>query len=708
MAFDQYSPCPGGTGKKVKFCCPDLTTELNKVQRMVEGEQRLACLDYVDGLLSKYPNRACLLAAKTAVLGQLGRTDQMEQTVEQFMDEHPQNPVALADSALIAATEQGLPAAVDRLQDALEACGNKLPAQLLASIGTLARVLAANGYPLAAKGHLLLQAAIRPEDEQIVSLVVQLNASQSIPLLLKEPPHFDSPPEGVAWQSSFDDAMEQAARGLWRRAAHQLTALAGEVGDAPAVWQNLAVLRTWLVDHAGAVEALRRFAALDVPQDAAIEAEALAQLLDEQASDHMVDILAIEFPIVDQDRVLAQLTADRQTVQLAVPPSAGEDEPPPRAVFLLLDRADVRSGVDIQRTDIPRAVGHVSVFGKQTDRDARLELVVHRNEAYDATRQTLARIVGDAVGEPTGEEVIDQVSAIQDALSANWKLPDDTPQDRRHELTVEHRHDVILNRWPKLPNPALDGKTPEQVASDEKYRIRLLAAVLILELASDGQSPGGLDFNQLRERLGLPPAEVISPEGLNLDQVPAVRLARIDVGQIDDERLWRLYLRAAGMRANRALKLLALEVVSRPSLADKVDQAEAYGILADLAEDTRETLEYLDRARESAVKRGQSSASWDLAELSVRAARGEANEFTRLMNHLTTEHINEPGVREALIQLLSSMGLIGPDGRPVVPTAPGGAPGPSEAAAAENPGIWTPSGEAEAGGKSGLWLPGMD
>src|SRR5688500_16887380 len=64
MPFDSYSACPGGTGKKIKFCCSDLIGELEKVQRMIEGEQFVACLDHVAKLDTTHPNRPCLLSWK--------------------------------------------------------------------------------------------------------------------------------------------------------------------------------------------------------------------------------------------------------------------------------------------------------------------------------------------------------------------------------------------------------------------------------------------------------------------------------------------------------------------------------------------------------------------------------------------------------------------------------------------------------------------
>ena len=58
MPIDAYSPCPCGTGKKIKFCCSaDIVEDLGKILRMMEGDQRKAALDAVDKLLAKRPNR---------------------------------------------------------------------------------------------------------------------------------------------------------------------------------------------------------------------------------------------------------------------------------------------------------------------------------------------------------------------------------------------------------------------------------------------------------------------------------------------------------------------------------------------------------------------------------------------------------------------------------------------------------------------------
>ena len=37
MAIDTYAPCPGGTGKKIKFCCSELVGDLERVYGELDG-----------------------------------------------------------------------------------------------------------------------------------------------------------------------------------------------------------------------------------------------------------------------------------------------------------------------------------------------------------------------------------------------------------------------------------------------------------------------------------------------------------------------------------------------------------------------------------------------------------------------------------------------------------------------------------------------
>ncbi len=110
--------------------------------------------------------------------------------------------------------------------------------------------------------------------------------------------------------------------------------------------------------------------------------------------------------------------------------------------------------------------------------------------------------------------------------------------------------------------------------------------------------------------------------------------------------------------------------------------------------------------RRVAQAAGQSCASWDLLELSFHFAHGPGLEAARLVEHLQKRHLQEPGVAEALTQMLIEIGALHPDGTPV--QVPDGeemmavAEGPADA----EPGkLWTPD-SPQSGGGGKIWTPG--
>ena len=64
MALDAYSLCPGGTGKRIKFCCGDFLGELQNIDWMFEEKQYVACLQHIEHLRQQpaHRDRQCLLA----------------------------------------------------------------------------------------------------------------------------------------------------------------------------------------------------------------------------------------------------------------------------------------------------------------------------------------------------------------------------------------------------------------------------------------------------------------------------------------------------------------------------------------------------------------------------------------------------------------------------------------------------------------------
>jgi len=706
MPIDAYSLCPGGSGKKIKFCCPELLGDFQKLDRMIEGEQYLAALKHIEGLEPKHPDRACLLATKLRLLSFVGQVKEMQATAARFVERYPDNPVALAESAIVTAVNgDGGRAAMKQLQRAISASSESLYDRVYEAMGTVAELLLREGEFQAGRALLQFQMMVSENDPNPGEVLARLNVASTVPLFVKDDLPLASCPDDAPWKARFEEALTPVARGCWLEAAERLGALAEEVADAPVIWRNLALLRSWLADTPGCIEALRKFASLDVPLEDAVEAEALALWMSEDPLGDHLDVLMLSYPVADVEQLQASLSAAPQAVQMPIE-AAGqmEDEVPPKAVFWLLSRPMPETTAGITLETVPRVLGRAMLFGRQTDREARLEVWGATSRNHDRIQALLQELAGKELPEDAKQEIVAQVSATREMLQRRWRLPRDASREQFQALADQHEQHVLLEEWPHLPLGLFDEMSPQQVADDEACRVKLLAAIMLLEFWSE-QSGNAFDFNRLRSHFGLPTLDPIAPEQLSMDELPLARFSRVIVEKLSDEQLLTAYHRAMAFGVREPLRRFARELVERPGFADDAERQRALSLLARIEEDTDRALDYIQQGRQVAESQGQSSAPWDLMELSARTGRGEIEEASRLLNHLQSEHIREPGVAAALHEFLVGIGAIRPDG---TPAAPPPEEEPPAAAPDESGKLWTPDSQKPAGEKPTIWTPGMD
>jgi hypothetical protein len=716
MALDAYSLCPGGSGKKIKFCCPDLLPELEKIDRMLEGEQFLASLQHIDQLEQKGQYRACLMAFKSELLRLTNQLERSPDYVADFVARFPQNSTAWSESALLTAISENGPAAMRKLQRAIALCDGSIQTRVHEAAGVVANVLIQEGHWAAGRALLQFLATLVPEDREPMERLIHINQSAEIPLLLKSDLTLLPCPPDAPWRAKLEAAIAPLKKAQWQEVADRLTALATEVADAPVVWNNLAVVRSWIADEAGAREALQRFAAGHplagaVPLEDAVEAEALAMLLSESPLGDDVDVVRWTWPAGDPDRLHELLLSDRRVIPLPVDTVAwpAGDSPRPRMAGMLLDRPALQSDEGLSLDNLPNVLGQLLLFGRETDRAARLEVIGLTKTEADRARAILGAIGGDAwePGYPPAgaeETLITKTSASHDLISHRWVPPRGVPRARIDALLAEDFRDALLRRWPDHPLGVLGGRSLRQAAGDPAARVKVLAAILVMQQWS-GRGPAEFDFNDLRSQLGLPTLGPIEPQPGGIRTLPLVRLARVRVEKLSDDDVVTGLHRAVLYNAWDSLRLLARAVIDRPAFARRPERTEAYRALAQSATTLEEGIATLEEGRREALSAGQSCAAWDLMELSFRFGHRDVEEALRLMQHIESRHIQEPGVAQTLTQMLINVGLLNPDGTPVAGAGRRAAP---EAAppAAEPSKLWTPGSESSgSGGK--LWTPGM-
>jgi len=709
MPLDVYSPCPAGTGKKIKFCCPDLVGELEKIERMLEGEQYQACLALVERLEEKHPGRACLLGTKCLLLRVAGRLDEAEATAAGFLKAHPNNPVALAETAIITAAKQGGRAALAWVQQAMAACAPEVPLRVHDMLVAVGQVLVLEGHFLAARPLLQRAMLLSQHEPMPLELLGRINAARDLPVWVKDERRLPDCPPDAPWRVEYEEIVTMARRGQPSAAEQRLLALAAQAGDPPAVWRGLAVVRGWLADRAGSIEALRKFAALDVPLEDAVEAEAIALFLSDDPLGDQTDVLSLTHEIGDGPRFQAAVASVPRMRPIGIDPSAftEEDQTPPLAVYMVFDRPVPGAAADVSLPTVPRLVCQAMFFGKQTDREARLELHPVAADDLDVLRAVLAEL-GDAVGPLASQEVTERTSRTQELLARNWPLPRDMAPERIEALIAEHYDEALLNRWPALALGILDGQSPQEAAGNGQRRVRLLAAILLVEFWTE-QAGGRFDFNRLRERLGLPTLGPLDPDQIDVRAVPAARLNRLQVEKLSDEALWAAFRRVLGLNVAVPMLKLGRAIVERPGLAGGKDRLEVCSLLARVESDSEQALKYVEEGRRAGEAAKQSSAPWDLLELSIRFARGDEDDVARLWRHIQTEHMREPGVAAEMSRFLVRIGAMHPDGTPVAlpPEREGAEPGLVAQAGDEAGKLWVPGAE-QGGEKPKLWMPGME
>jgi hypothetical protein len=708
MAIDPYALCPCGSGKKLKFCCSDVVGDIEKIHRMIEGDQPRAALRHVEQTLASHPNRPSLVDLKASLELSLEDLDAAGRTVDEFVGKHPDSPTALACRALLLAETNQATAAAGTLQRALALVDREMPQRVFEAIGAVGGALLEAGHVVAAQAYLWLHAAIAPKDDtRAYEAIIGLNHYSGLPLLIRDPLRLRPWPASAPWRAEAEQATLLADNGKWLDSVGIIDRLGQKFGADPTLVFNRALLGGWLADDRSLVAGLHAFAQLDVPLDDAIEAEAIAQLLDPDLREPQIDSVVETYAVNDEDELVRVLSSDHRFRRLPTDPASLQhaDGPPPRHAFVQFDRPMPATGRDLTRDEVPRLAAILTLFGRQTDRPERLQLSTERGPVYLDTIRELKATAGGSLGELIEEEVVGHVSSTELALNVRWQFPRDTPSDVRRRLLDEERLAAIVERWPALPRPALGGKTPREAASDAQLRIPLMAAVLMLEQSS-GTGRNVDAIGQLRHVLGLPDPAPIDPGGESVSDLRLSRVPRLKMELVSDDDLVQLYRRSVMTAAHAAIATLAKEAVRRPSLVNRIPPNEAYRRLIATEHDPDRACALIDSAREQSRAAGESTAPWDLAELELHITRGNVEQAKEILARIEQQHLDDPQVAAALYQLLYQAGAIRPGAEPV----PLEADEEAMAAVASEPGstgsrIWTPDSDRPSGGKSNLWTP---
>ena len=722
MAIDTYAPCPGGTGKKIKFCCADLVGDLAQLDTLVEGDQIAAALDQATRLDQKTPGRPCLMATRTNLLLASKQFAEAATTAKAFLDAFPDNPLALGQMAVtdaVAGRMQEAATAFDKAREKAATQGNEVAAELVRIAGTLVQAAAQLGHVGFAQGIVewMADTSLGSDDERrlLAAIVGSSGVAPALRMRVQlEPPAADAP-----WRPDFETALDHARHWRLGKALTAFRSLKAMAGDSRELFTNLAVVCEMLARPFEASEAWITVAGLPgTPHDDAVEATGRAIALETEADPDRSPqvrfanrIAPLTLPGGEDGTRALELLDDtiRQT---------GHCDPAmfDRSQWVSRDAAPPRSAWRVYDSGTPaRLLATLLIFGRQTDREPEAVLQGFAADV-ELARPLVERMLGCSFTADEPNDALPTTAPTAWLLGSQFRLrPPTTPpapapagQPAVFDTLLDEQRQAVCNRfldvWPDTPLPELLGKTPREALRDPQAARRVEA--LVSEGEATSRRPDIADaWAAMRERLGMRKPPALDTATPLTDGIPPLRWHRLDMTKLGLDELRGVLVTAADAGFERAAERAATALAAR-SDATPADRWEALGVLEERTLSSVRKLELIAELRGVAAALKANDGMLDVAELRVRLQRGDEADLMRLMDHVRREHGRDQQVIQAVAQVLMEAGI---DLSALAGRAGAGpaAPGVPAAAAAEPGKLWTPGGESPgpAGDKKVIWTP---
>ena len=711
MPMDPYTICPCGSGKKLKFCCQPISTEMEKVERLIDNHQPRMALQILDKLAKTHEQNPWVITRQAASLLSDDRAADAKKALLKFLRLRSDHPSANALYAMAMLQCDGLPEARKAIRRAFRFSIAAEPV----IVGGLAQYLAEYHWQLeqfmAARQHLVMALQLGNENqrEEVLKLLMEFDADPSVPFVFRGGQTIPEYTPSEAAAEKVNKAQRLASVGCWGDAAAQLTEVAEQIDtSSAALWGLIGLYRAWDGEEAAAALALHKSAELDVANfDAAVETEALAQELDRNVPDHCIHLRTTVFDTDAVSRLLSKL--DESPLLIKIPPQTPpEDQEQPLAgVYAVLDRVPQELTSDVQLSDLSRIVGRISVLDSNPEKalPPRALATGLTGTKLQQTEAALFATVGDLVRRATDYPEEGRVVGVErpddEPMTFDYYMPKAIAAGDRRRLRKAFFDHCWGEGWKTHPLRALEGKSPSQMASDPAAKLKLAASVDCLEaIADDMNSLAPID--EIRNTFGLPvPTPITIQDDDQLQSLSLSQLRYVDLASLSDEQFRMVVQRASMARMCRLThKLLKTWVEERDGSFKSND--ERLMILASLADLTSrslhdaEALDWNAKARQivdTLPNAFERVVEWKLRELQLHL--GDKDKVNSIFHELWDVYgAKMPRLRQILGGIVDELGIERPWEQPSIVTA-----------ASPTAGLWSPEAPSSTPAGQKLWLP---
>ena len=713
MSVDIYAPCPCGSGKKFKFCCHAIADEMERIGRLIDGNQPRVGLQQLEFLEKKTPNNPWVGTTRAMLLLDLNDATSARDILKQLLTVHPDNELAIALFAASMLRTDGPGPSKRAVHRAFQRSAKKYPGLISDLANGLAIDHARRGQMMAAREHLALALRLAPEEsrQDLFVQLLELDGENMIPYPMRgshQLPNITGLDADA--QKEVRKAQKYAAVGCWSTAADVFTTLANDATERAEFWHSAGLCRVWDGDEKVAAEALHRAARQYQELAVAVECETLAQLLDELTTQDVVQECVYQGQVGSVSRLLTVLDGQKQVQRIPLP--ADGEENTAVAAYVVLDTDTIPtdfSNLDLDQ--IPYMLGKIVVYDADSKRSIPPYLLLAglRGTPLDTAKSIVTAAATDLVdwsSDASQPTVIRAFPSETLFLEHHWFLPKKTPLVQRQKLFDRFWEWIVNEKWANHPLRALEGQTPDQAAKNPAMRVALLGAVYALDAAGQRRDRGGL-LTAAIKRLNvepLPPTEV-TPE-TSVGSLSIMLMHRLPIDQLSDQQLLTVVNRSMLIRHDETMYQVLKAAVAKPGLADQLDLPRILRTLAEISTSLgqrEEAFHWIDQGRKIRVDDGktafQHAWSWDMAELALRLQDPSDPQLKQLLHRFVTYYGPKvPQIRPHIEETLEAFDIPSPWNSIEIHAA---------SSITSPSGIWSSGMQepAPTGGK--LWLPGQ-
>ncbi len=671
MDIDIYQQCPCHAEKKIKFCCgKSVVADLDDALAKSKAGQLSSALEQLERTIAKSGPKDCLVTIQTRLLLQAGELERARAANEIFQKNNPDHSSGFHHLALICAQEGDVAAAVEALQDAMDAIvGNSIPVTYAQAFRIIGMQFLEQNKLFAARAHLRYADLLKEEPETKQILLSTFQNVSSVTAKTEMMPELC--PENVEWEKKYKNVLRAIDRGQFRKALKMAKKADAAFPGVSTIKRTVAIINSMLGYNDDAIAAWQSLA--DHEEDHSwdqIAALTIKQFLD-RTNEKKSDVVRHTFEVSDF-QALKELTASSNHLSPANCPDEdpfGESNPPVVGHYLLSKPKLGDQGDDYALEDVPFMRGEILLYAKQTDRSARLEYIVPATQTYDENIEILKTVLGDLHSAPK-TSVIDSIPELDAMMSWDWVLPEETSFEKHAELMKQQIRTRLIDTWMNYPFRSLGDVSIRDAAKDETKRSEVQAMLTELEHNSQrGMYPETV-IAEMRSELGIEKLPPVDLTDRDVEAVCTLLRANLDFQKCEESKLFKVHEFGMMVRCLPIIERTCHAMLHREGIEDTVHKDRIYAVLASISDDTDVVLDYLSKAKQEAKTAGRSIGTILVQEFEFRLSRGMHENLRELIRTIQSRHLDEPEVEYRLTEVLVKYGLYDPTATDSAPNIP--------------------------------------